>query len=1249
MARTAPAPNIPPIPGMCPSLAVAGGGGAGGGGSGGSAGGGSGEGGAGTGTGKSDAEGGGATAPNVDCTQEGHPVDVATGRMFTERVDFTLKGIFAFVWKRSYSTSRSDRDEGLGHGWTHDHAWSIELRRDATVLVDDGGVEQLLPPLASGERHEAPYGRVLARDAHGFRLETLGDTLVRTFVPDDADPRRFVLARTEDRYGNRVEVRRAGGRITELVDTVGRVVRVAYDADGRVAALEVLNAPSQGRWVALARYRYSPEGDLVEALDADGHAYRHRYDEHMLVAETNRNGLTFHFRFDSLSPRGRCVETWGAYDAPDPALSTRLPKTMKTHLGDVPVRGIFHRVFHYQPAGTTEVYDARDGFRRYRANPLGLVDKTVRAGGGVTSRSFDALGRLLAFVDEDEARWEYRRDGDGRVVEARDPLGRTTSYEYEGALREPACVVAPNGGQWSFTRDLRGSVVAARDPLGAMTSWRYDERGLRVEALDAAGVRGVARRDAQGNVVAFRTARGETTFAYDHWGRLVAVRGADGREARYQHSDRGDVVAASDARGLVTRYEYDGEQNPIAAYHPDGTVTRAAYGGMSWICERVDAGGRRTRLSYDREGEVVEVENARGERFLFDYDRAGRVAAVTTFDGRVQRWAYSPAGMKTRMTDADGRVTRYRHDAVGNLVEQSYPDGTEDTYVYDALDFVVEAKNDDALVLFERDLCGRVLCETIVAAGRRFEVRSSYDAAGRRASVQIGDRRIELERDATGDVAARVFDGARRQTLERDVMGRVVSTELGGGARTERTYEPSGKLSGLRVLAPRGREVVDEGLALTERYEPVLWRSFEHGLDDELVRVRDMGGGETTYSYDPIGQLVERAAGRTREAFSYDVTGNVAPAGAACVVDKGDRLVRRGDVALAWDDAGRLAQKTRHDATGAARTWRYAWHPSGCLASVTDPDGTTTRFAYDPFGRRTRKWRDDGLDVRFAWDGNALAGEVRRGAKDAAADDERTYLFEDGDPFVPVAQHAGGAWFDYVTTPIGTPTELVDDTGHIGWAATLSALGELEEERATATDTPLRFPGQYADAETGLHYNRFRYYDPELGRFLSPDPISIEGNTNEWAYARNPIGWIDPLGWRDGAALEAAMGTEKPKGHQAHHIIPEELYDDKHAMLGPTAHTKQNGIYLPTYADDRPPGTSGTIHRGSHPAYTKAVKAKLDKAHADLAKKHGGADQIPPCEKVKAVAAIQDELRSGLSAGTITLNKGDPAKLRPKK
>jgi RHS repeat-associated protein len=775
--------------------------------------------------------------------------------------------------------------------------------------------------------------------------------------------------------------------------------------------------------------------------------------------------------------------------------------------------------------------------------------------------------------------------------------------------------------------------VHAKDPYGNTEQYVYDERGFIVE-LQRSGKPPIrVRRNELMQVISVTEGPRETQFVHDYWGRLLSVRAADGTSVRFQYNRRGDLILQVDPRGHVTRFEYDPEGNLVGVLAPDGSVRRARYGGENWITEVTDARGLTTKVLYDNEGEVVECINERGERFVFDYDLGGRVTATHTFDGRTIRYAYTRGGLLKRTIEADGSTILFEHDAVGNLIEMSAPSGSE-RYEYDSLDFIIAAQNDWSKVTFKRDLCGRVTNEILEFAGARYEVESRYDANGARIGWRAGQREVAFDFDSAGQLLARVFDGSRRQELQHDVMGRLTGWSYPTGVRAQLGYEAGGMLSGLRVLKPKGVRGIDVGLTEAAGEQAVLWRSFEYSVTNELVRVLDMTAGETRFAYDAFGQLLQRATARTQEVFSYDVTRNVSPAGAPAVVGPGNRLLALGTTELTWDAAGRLATKKQR-VDGAERVWQYRWQATGFLEEVTDPDGVVWAFEYDPFGRRTRKWSSQGDEVHFAWDGNALAMERRQRADGSV--DERTYLFEEDDATFPVAQHANGKWFDYVTSPIGTPTELVDDTGEIGWAATLKAFGEVEDERAVQTDTPLRFPGQYADRETGLHYNRFRYYDPELGRFISPDPTSIEGNIHEWAYARNPIGWVDPLGFEDGAALAKGMGSNPPPGFAAHHVIPESLFKDPkiQGLLGKDPHTKQNGIHLPGSqeahdahkASKKPPKPPAkTIHKGGHAGYTKAVKKKLLAIAKDK--------NLSPSQKQKKAKELQKQIQKELQDGT---------------
>jgi RHS repeat-associated protein len=181
----------------------------------------------------------------------------------------------------------------------------------------------------------------------------------------------------------------------------------------------------------------------------------------------------------------------------------------------------------------------------------------------------------------------------------------------------------------------------------------------------------------------------------------------------------------------------------------------------------------------------------------------------------------------------------------------------------------------------------------------------------------------------------------------------------------------------------------------------------------------------------------------------------------------------------------------------------------------------------------------------------------------------------------------------------------------------------------------LRFQGQYRDQETGLHYNHFRTYDPELGIFIEPDPLGPEGGLNAYAYVRNPIGWVDPLGLENGAALNAAMGGNCPPGFQSHHLIPEELYNTHgyKGLLGGNPHTAGNGIYLrdsqESYdahkASGTPPQPPGrTIHNGKHSsAYKNYVTAELNRIKG-----------LPPCQRPAALDALKSDLRTKMQNGT---------------
>ncbi len=208
-----------------------------------------------------------------------------------------------------------------------------------------------------------------------------------------------------------------------------------------------------------------------------------------------------------------------------------------------------------------------------------------------------------------------------------------------------------------------------------------------------------------------------------------------------------------------------------------------------------------------------------------------------------------------------------------------------------------------------------------------------------------------------------------------------------------------------------------------------------------------------------------------------------------------------------YDDHGRLVNKG--GGTPGAPQWKYRWNSLGQLSSVTRSDGKAWKYAYDPFGRRIRKTGPEG-EVHFIWDRDAIIHETARGTSGQATK-ESTWIFNPHN-LTPLAKLQGKQLMAAIVDQVGAPRELVDtETQEVVWAAQYGPFGEILKV-VGRVDCPIRLQGQYHDEETGLYYNRFRFYDPAIGRFISQDPVRLAGGDNLYAFAPNVWNWIDPFG-----------------------------------------------------------------------------------------------------------------------------------------
>ncbi|WP_409059106.1 DUF6531 domain-containing protein [Streptomyces sp. SYP-A7185] len=1023
------------------------------------------------------------------------PVDMATGQMFLPQTDVTLPGVLPLVFSRRVA---SDYRAGgwFGPSWSSTLDQRLEVDEQGVVFVTEDGMLLAYPhpaaPGASVLPESGPHWPLTRLDCGEYHVEdTLAGQWRHFSAPTDG---MAPLVRMSDHNGNTIDVAYdEHGAPRAMHHSGGYELRFTTEED-RVTGLYLAGADDDGTDLAVKTYGYT-DGNLTEVVNSSGRPLRFAYDERLRVTSwTDTNQRRYDYAYDD---KDRCVAEGGEaghvsiildHDGSDPCWPGCRITTLTTAEGAVSRFVVNERsevVAEMDPLGgiTRTAYDDRH-------QVVAVTDPLDRS----TRYTLNELGQPLTitYPDGETARFAYGPHGGPTAITQADGSTVLRDYDERGNC---TAVTSPSGATTRYTHDGAGRLDSVTDPLGATTRIRTNDAGLTTELVDPRG-------------------RHEWR-SHDAFGRVNAVSDSTGSEARLSWTVEGRVALWHGPEGATQEWIYDGEGNCVRHTDVNGGVTSYEYTHFDLVSAVTGPDGARYAYDHDASLRLTRVTDPLGLTWSYTYDPAGRVVAETDFDGRTVRYGYDPAGQLVSRTNALGQKISYERDLLGQVVTKD-ADGAVTTYRRDRMGRLLQAAGSDSDVSLDRDEFGRIVAESVDGHTLTFD----YDALGRRT------RRVT----PTGAVASYTYDeqghraslttSGRTLRFGYDAVGREISRSTGDSLTLHQVWDTSGSLVEQAVETSRGR---------------VQERRYEYRPDGHVTGFDDLVHGARQFELDPIGRVTGVTARNWREEYAYDAAGNQSsatwPSGHASEEARGERtylgtrLLRAGRVTCEYDAAGRVVVRRRTRISRTPDCWQYTWDAEDRLTSVTTPDGTVWRYRYDVFGRRTAKQRlaADGAtvieEIRFTWDGDSLAEQTSTGG----GLPHPVTLTWDHDGLHPVAQterltdtltqeEIDSRFFTIVTDLVGTPTELIDEQGEIAWQSRSTLWGTTVWPAGSSAYIPLRFPGQYHDPETGLHYNQHRYYDPSTGRYATPDPLGLSAAPNPVTYVTNPWTWSDPLG-----------------------------------------------------------------------------------------------------------------------------------------
>lgn len=1022
-------------------------------------------------------------------------INLINGQVTIHEEDFSLPGPIPFVWQRNLF-SDIPRETLLGSYWhcNYDQHLIIDKEGDSFLWQNSNGNILELPYLAIDDEAVVTSEKIKYKhQKNKVIIEDYDQDLIYHYAYAGGASDTYQLKQIKRNRFAITFFYTHNGILDHIIDASGRIIKIATDDKQRIVTISLV--ADTGLPKTLVRYEYNEDNKLSVVYDAIDQPASYQYTGDQLTRVIDRNKNSQYWEYKTANGEAQCVARWYTYKKGYESFVYDKDKTIVTD-----ARGAVTTHYH-QNGNITQVQDAKGNTEQWEYN----IDSEL-------IRYTDALGYNTY----------YGYDEYGNQTSVRLPNGGVTSYIYENNK----LVMAKNAHNalwiWKYTED--GLLSSRIGPDNDVTRYEYTD-DLLIKIIDANGQ--------------------DTQLEYNKHAILEKVILPNGEETLWKYNSQGQLLTAVSSQEATTGYKYDplGRVNYIRT--PDGNEIALTYDGIGNVIKAKDdhhqvafdysATGKlisrkendtKIQFKYNSTDQLQAITNEHKSIYQFTRDKLGNIIKENGFDGLERVYTRDAGGRVSQLYTPNGNTTQYTYDTLGNISKIIHQDKSEEVFSYDRMGALISAANPHGKVLLERDTLGRILTET----QDQITINSKYNRLGERIHIESSlGADIEITRNKDGMVSAThaiQADAQWQVEITRNQLGQEIERNLPGAVASKWERDAMGR--------PRQHSVNVKEKSNSKK-------TYHWDVNDRLRGIYDqITQSMTRFSHDLFGNLA--SAEYQDGSWDYklpDEIGNLFKTKEQTdrTYGKAGQLLKDEEYTYSYDALGNLIKKEN-----LTEAWEYVWTQTGMLSAVLRPDKKWIQYTYDALGRRLTKTYNK-QTTHYVWDGNVLLHEwqAEAGATHTSINEDGeleietpknliTWIFEEG-TFVPQAKLQNGKAYSIITDHLGTPFEAYDEQGKKVWSCSLGIYGKVRTITGSNTFIPFRYQGQYEDVETGLYYNRFRYYSPDSGTYISQDPIGLEsGEPNFYTYVKDSNSKLDVFGLHEAIGILNGNAVTTPSG-----------------------------------------------------------------------------------------------------------------------